>query len=75
MKILFAGSIPGHQPGTGQSPGPEHQELFKPRRIALLTLDDTEVPVRFTDSLRQAGDERHKRELALIKIVREEHST
>lgn len=28
MRILFVGSIPGHQPGTGQSPGPEHQELF-----------------------------------------------
>lgn len=46
----------------------------RPRRIVLLTLDPTEVPLRFTDTLRQLGDERHRRELALLKIVREEHS-
>jgi len=32
MKILFIGSIPGHQPQSGQTPLPEHDALFAAAR-------------------------------------------
>ncbi len=47
---------------------------LKPRRIILVTLDESEVPIRFTDTLRQLGRERDQCELAVLTMLREESS-
>jgi hypothetical protein len=44
----------------------------KPRRIVLVTLDDTDTPIRFTDYLCRIGQERLQRELAVINMLKEE---
>ena len=44
----------------------------KPSRIVLITLDQTEVPIRFIDSLRLNGQDRGQRELAIQRLIKEE---
>ena len=44
----------------------------KPRRVILIALDETEVPIRFTGNLRLAGAERRDRELSIRKLMEEE---
>lgn len=44
----------------------------KPKRIVLLTLDDTVPPIRFTDSLHSPAKERKQRELAIMKMLNQE---
>jgi TIR domain len=45
---------------------------LKPRRVVLITLDDTEPPLQFFTKLRLDGRERGLRELAIRKLVEEE---
>lgn len=44
----------------------------KPRRIVLLRLDDTKLPLRQTDNLYEQGQSRKDRELAVLKLIRRE---
>jgi hypothetical protein len=44
----------------------------KPSRIVLLTLDETDVPIRFIDNLRLSGQDRGQRELAIHRLLKEE---
>ncbi len=45
---------------------------LKPERVVLLTMDDTEVPIRSTGKLRLRGDDREKRELSVKRLIEEE---
>ncbi len=44
----------------------------KPSRIVLIALDQTEVPIRFIDTLRLNGQVRGQRELAVQRLVQQE---
>ncbi|MBD3306832.1 TIR domain-containing protein, partial [candidate division KSB3 bacterium] len=44
----------------------------KPSRIVLIALDQTDVPIRFIDTLRLDGQERGQRELAVQRLVQQE---
>jgi hypothetical protein len=48
------------------------QKLY---RIVLITLDDTEVPLRFTNTSRLSGKDRRDRELTILKLLQEEPQT
>jgi hypothetical protein len=45
---------------------------LKPTRVILLTLDDSEAPLRFTGKLRLAGNDRERRELSILRLIKEE---
>lgn len=45
----------------------------KPSRIILCSLDDTSPPIRITDSLRFQGQDRTKRELSILRLLKEEN--
>lgn len=47
-------------------------ERHKPARIVLLTVDSTEPPLLFTDTLRAAGADRAERELSIRKVLEAE---
>lgn len=44
----------------------------KPSRIVLIALDETDVPIRFIDTLRLNGQDRAQRELAIQRLIKEE---
>lgn len=46
---------------------------LKPNRIILITVDDTEVPIRFTDVLHRPGKDRPQRELSILNLLKEEN--
>jgi hypothetical protein len=43
-----------------------------PSRIVLITLDETEVPDKFSDVLRLSGQDRGQREQAIRRLLKEE---
>jgi hypothetical protein len=45
---------------------------LKPSRIVLLTLDETEPPLLFTNTLRASGAKRPERELSIRKVLESE---
>ena len=45
---------------------------LKPERVILLSLDDTEAPIRFTGKLHLPGDSREKRDLSMRRLIEEE---
>lgn len=45
---------------------------LKPSRVIIVTLDDTEAPIRFTGKLRLAGNDRERRELSILRLIKEE---